>query len=144
MFHWQACSARKQAYLIEDQAEAEYFYELAFLLTDVTEKYFDVLQAQAALESIASEIDAVSNQLNQVQSLYDRQLAQITDLYQTQASLAAVQSEQLQLETDLALTQEFLRTVSGISVGELFRLDNDAEIPPLENSVQFYLSLIHI
>ena len=82
LFNWQAFSARKQAYLIEDQAEAEYYYELAFLLTDVAEKYFDVLQAQDALESIASEIDAVSNQLNQVQSLYDRQLAQITDLYQ--------------------------------------------------------------
>lgn len=139
LFNWQAFSARKQAYLIEDQAQAVYFYELAFLLTDVTEKYFNVLQAQDALESIASEIDAVSNQLNQVQSLYDRQLAQITDLYQTQASLAAVQSEQLQLETDLAIRQEFLRTVSGINVGELFRLDNDAEIPPLENSVQFYV-----
>ena len=90
-------------------------------------------------DEIASEIDALSNQLNQVQSLYDRQLAQITDLYRTQASLAAVQSEQLQLETDLALRQEFLRTVSGIDVGELFRLDSVAEIPTLENSVQFYV-----
>ena len=40
-----------------------------------------------------------------------------------------MQSEQLQLETDLALSQEFLRTVSGIDVGELFRLDSVAEIP---------------
>ena len=139
LFNWQAFSARKQAYLIEDQAEAEYYYELAFLLTDVSEKYFTVLQAQDALESIASEIDAVSNQLNQVQSLYERQLAQITDLYQAQASLAAVQAEQLQLETDLALSREALRTVSGIDAGELFELDSVAEIPTLENSVQFYV-----
>ena len=139
LFNWQAFSARKRAYLIEDQAEAEYYYELAFLLTDVADKYFNVLQAEDALESIVSEINAVSNQLDQVQSLYDRQLAQITDLYQARASLAAVQAAQLQLETDLALSREALRTVSGIDVSELFKLDSMAEIPPLENSVQFYV-----
>ena len=97
LFNWQAFSVRKQAYLLEDQLEEEYYYQLAFLLTDVAEKYFNVLQAEDALDSIASEIDAVTNQLNQIQSLYDRQLAQITDLYQGRASLAAVQAEQLLL-----------------------------------------------
>ncbi|SVD50888.1 uncharacterized protein METZ01_LOCUS403742, partial [marine metagenome] len=130
---------RKQAYLVEDQAEEEYYYELAFLLTEVAEKYFNVLQAEDALESIASEIEAVSTQLAQIQSLYDRQLAQITDLYTAQAALAAVQAEELRLEAELALNQEALRSVSGLNVGPLFRLDELAEIPPVENSVQFYV-----
>ena len=68
LFNWQAFSARKQAYLVEDQAEEEYYYELAFLLTEVAEKYFNVLQAEDALESIASEVEAVSTQLAQIQS----------------------------------------------------------------------------
>ena len=139
LFNWQAFSARKQAYLFEDQAEEEYYYELAFLLTEVAEKYFNVLQAEDALESIASEIEAISTQLAQIQSLYDRQLAQITDLYTGQAALAAVQAEELRLEAEVALNQEALRSVSGLNVGPLFRLDELAEIPPVENSVQFYV-----
>ena len=139
LFNWQAFAARKQAHYIEDQTEAEYYYELAFLLTDVADKYFNVLQAQDALDSLASEIEAVTTQLAQIQSLYDRQLTQITDLYRGQASLAAVRSEQLQLEAELALNQEALRSVSGLDVAELFQLDDMAEIPTLENSVQYYV-----
>ena len=105
----------------------------------MADKYFNVLQAQDALDSLASEIEAVTTQLAQIQSLYDRQLAQITDLYRGQASLAAVRSEQLQLEAELALNQEALRSVSGLDVAELFQLDDMAEIPTLENSVQYYV-----
>ncbi len=139
LFNWQAFAARKEASLREDQMEAEYYGELALLLTDVAEKYFNVLQANDALESIASELDAVSNQLDQIQSLYDRQLALITDLYQAQASLAAVQAQQLQLQTELALTREALRSVSGVESGELYRLREDAQIPPLENSITYWV-----
>jgi outer membrane protein len=140
LFNWQSFAARRQAYLIEDQLEAEYYNSVANLLTDVAEKYFNALQAQDALNSIASELDAVTNQLNQIQSLYDRQLAQITDLYQAQASLAAVQAEQLQLQSLLALSYEALRSISGISVGELFQLSETAVVPPLENSINFWVN----
>ena len=139
LFNWQAFSVRKQAYLLEDQLEEEYYYQLAFLLTDVAEKYFNVLQAEDALESIASEIDAVTNQLNQIQSLYDRQLAQITDLYQGRASLAAVQAEELKLEAEVALSREALRSISGLDVGPLHILTDEAEITPLEFSQQYYV-----
>ena len=137
LFNWQAFSARNEASLLEDQFEAEYFGELAFLLTDVAEKYFDVLLASDALNSIASEFDAVSNQLDQIQSMYDRQLAQITDLYQAQASLAAVEAQQLQLQTELAMRREALRSASGVESGDLYRLSDEANIPPLENSINY-------
>ena len=140
LFNWQAFAARSQAYLIEDQAEAEYYGELANLLTEVAEKYFTVLQAEDAFDSIASELEAVSNQLDQIQSLYDRQLARITDLYQVQASLAAVEGQQLQLQVQLALSREALFSVSGLTAGELSGLRENAEIPPLENSISFWVN----
>ena len=140
LFNWQAFAARSQAYLVEDQAEAEYYGELANLLTEVAEKYFTVLQSEDALDSIASELDAVSNQLDQIQSLYDRQLARITDLYQVQASLAAVEGEQLQLQVQLALSRESLFSISGLTAGELGGLRENAEIPPLENSISFWVN----
>ncbi len=139
LFNWQQFAARKQANLLEDQAEEEYYYQLAVLLTDVAERYFGVLQARDALESVASEIDALQNQLDQVQSLFDRQLAQVTDLYQVQASLAAVEAQQLQLEADLALSRESLYSISGLEVGPLFQLRQDVEISPLEFNQSFYV-----
>ena len=101
-------------------------------------RYFTVLQAQDALDSIASELEAVQNQLDQIQSLYDRQLAQITDLYQAQASLAAVRSQQLQLQSELAIAEESLRSVSGIDVGDLYQLQADAEIPEVEENIDYW------
>lgn len=140
LFNWQTFAARSAAYLVEDQLEAEYYNELGNLLTEVAEKYFNVLEADDALRSIASELDAVSNQLNQIQSLYDRQMSQITDLYRAQASLASVEAEQLQLQSDLALAKEALYSVSGLSSNGLYRLKDDLMVPPLENSIAFWVN----
>ena len=139
LFNLQAFAARAQAVLREDQAEQLYYSELAILLTDVAEKFFDTLQARDALDSIASEYEAVSNQLQQIESLYARQLAQITDLYQAQASLASVEAQQIQLESRLDIQLEALRSVSGIEPGELFRLAEGAKVPPLENNLHYWV-----
>lgn len=140
LFNWQAFAARSQASFVEDQLEAEYYGALAVLLTDVAERYFNVLQAEDALDSIASELEAVENQLDQIQNLYDRQLAQITDLYQAQASVAAVEAEQLKLQSELALTQESLYSISGMTAGNLASLRDDAKVPELENSINYWVS----
>ena len=139
LFNWQTFSARNQAKLIEDQLEAEYYYELATLLTVVAERYFNVLQAGDALESILSELDAVNNQLAQIQSMYERQLTQITDLYEALAAQAAVEAELLRLQSDLALSRESLRSATGLRVGQLFELDELASMPLLGNSIQFWV-----
>ena len=140
LFNWQQFAQRKQARLLEDASEEEYYYQLAVLLTDVSDRYFNVMQARDALESIVSEIEALRNQLDQVQNLFDRQLAQVTDLYQVQASLAAAEAQQLQLEADLALSRESLRSISGLEVGPLLQLREDAEIPPLEFDQEYYVT----
>ncbi len=139
LFNWQTFSERKRASIVEDQLEEEYYFQLATILTDVAERYFNVLQANNASDSIVSEIDALSNQLEQIQSLFDRQLAQITDVYQGQASLAAAQAEQLRLEAELALAQESLRSVSGLEVGPLHRLSESSSVPELEFNQQYYV-----
>jgi outer membrane protein TolC len=140
LFNWEAFAARSRAYLREDIAEIEYYSELSSLLTDVAEKYLNALEAQDSLTSIASELEAVKNQLQQVEQLYARQLTQITDLYQAQASVAEIQSQQIQLQSQLAQRIESLRSVSGMAVGELYFLDDDVVIPPLEENLHYWLT----
>ena len=139
LFNWQVFSERKRASFVEDQLEEEYYYQLATILTEVAERYLSVLQASDALDSIESEINALTNQLEQIQSLFDRQLAQLTDVYQGQASLAAAQAEQLRLEADRALARELLRSVSGLEVGPLYRLSDGSSVPELEFTQQYYV-----
>ncbi|MCH7673167.1 MAG: TolC family protein, partial [Proteobacteria bacterium] len=139
LFNWEAFLARSQASLIEDQQEARYFAQLSWLLTDVAEKYFDALQADDAYESISSELDAISNQLNQIQSFYDLQLAQITDLYEAQARLAAVESEALELQSRRALSREALRSVTGVAVGRLYQLGETAAAPSVINNIEYWV-----
>jgi outer membrane protein len=138
LFDWREFAGRKQASYIADQREAEYYVQLAGLLTEVASAYFDVLQAEDALTSIRSELNAVTSQLNLVQSYYDRQLAQITDLYDAQAQLAAVQAEELGLESDLDIAREVLRSLAGVTPGALHRLDDEIEVPGLEESISFW------
>lgn len=140
LFNWQAFAARSRAYLREDIAEIEYFGELSLLLTDVAEKYLGALEAQDSLTSMASELEAVQNQLQQVEQLFARQLTQITDLYQAQASVAEIQSQQIQLQSQLAQRFEVLRSVSGLEVGELYFLDDAITIPPLEETLNYWLT----
>lgn len=139
LFDWQQFSARSQAYLVEDQLEAEYYAQLALLLTDVAERYFDVLEAEDALESIRSELTAVSSQLNLIESYYERQLAQITDLYGAQARLAAVQAEALELQSRLDLARDALSSVAGLTPGQLQRLDQGVLIPRLDDDIDSWV-----
>lgn len=135
LFNWQAFAARGRAYLQEDSAEAEYYARLAVLLTEVADKYLAALQADDAVRSINSELEAMSNQVAQIQSLYDRQLVRITDLYDAQARLAAISAERVNLEGELILSREALRAVSGLEAGELSRLPETITVPPLEGEL---------
>jgi outer membrane protein len=135
LFDWRVFSQRSQAYLLENQYEAEYYAELAALLTLVAERYLGVLQAEDALESSRAELEAIRSQLAQVERMYSLQMVQVTDLYDAQARMAAVEAEQLYLSSEVTLAREALRAVSGLSVGSLFTLGDDAELPQIEGNV---------
>ena len=89
----------------------------------------------------SAEVDAVSNQLSQIQSLFSLQLAQITDLRQAEASLTAVQAEQLRLQAELAIAQERLRAITGIEAGELHILRESTTLPQAVNGLQFWIEM---
>ena len=141
LFNWEVFAARKRAALGEAQQKAEYAYERSLLLTQVADRYLGVLQGQDALESVQAELEAVALQAAQLQSLFDRQLVRITDLRQVQASRSAVRAEQIRLQGELDVAREALRTLSGLGVGDLGVLREDAAIPPLEQDIEAWSKL---
>jgi outer membrane protein len=139
LFNWQAFAARSAAYLVEDQAEAEYYAQLAQLLTEVADRYLIALQAEDDLESVTAELEATSNQVDRVQMLYDLEIARVTDLYESQARLAAVRSDLVTMESNLTLARESLRAISGLEVGDLARLPDEITVQPVEGALEEWL-----
>lgn len=140
LFDWRVFSQRGQAYLLENQYEAEYYAELAALLADVAERYLDVLQAEDAYASSQAELEAISTQLTQIQRMYDLQMVQVTDLYAVQAQLAAVEAEQLYLSSEVTITREALRAATGLAVGDLYTLGEQSTVPTVEGSVEDWVA----
>jgi outer membrane protein len=140
LFDWRAFARRGQAYAVENQLEAEYYAELASHLSDVGERYFDVLQAQDALESSQAELEAVNNQLAQIERMHQLQMVQVTDLYQAQAQASAIAAEQVYLSSELDLAKEALRSATGLAVGELFTLQDSTELPRIEGTLEEWVS----
>ena len=141
LFDWKALAARRRAQRIEAQHEAAYAHERSFLLTQVADHYLSALQAQDALESIQAELEAVTSQAAQLQSLFDRQLARITDLRQAQASLASVRAERIALRGELDLAREALQAASGLRAGQLRPLRDDSQTPDLEHDIHHWVQL---
>lgn len=122
LFNWQAFNNRKVASLQENQLEAEYYAQVAQLLTIIADQYLTVLLAEDTKVLINAELDAITNQVNQIQQLYNLQLAKVTDLYHGQAQQASVLSQQVISQSDLDVARENLRASSGMPVGPLKRL----------------------
>ncbi|MGA0805825.1 MAG: TolC family protein [Pseudohongiellaceae bacterium] len=139
LFNWQAFTMRQRAALLEDSAEAEYFAQLGTVLTEVADRYLAVLQAEDALRSLDAEIDAMSNQVNQLQSLYDRQLIQVTGLYDSQARLANLQSQRVIADSDLQLARAALLALSSLEAGDLRGLPETITVAPLEGDMSEWL-----
>lgn len=139
LFNWQSFAGRQQAYLQENQYEAEYYAILAEVFTQVADEYLAVLQAEDALTSINSELEAITNQLTQIQRLYDLQLAKITDLYNGQAQQASVMSQRVSADAELTIARETLFANTGLSVGVLNRLPSEVRVIPLQGTLEEWL-----
>ncbi len=139
LFNWQAFTGRQQAYLQGSQSEAEYYAQLAQTLTVIADSYLTALLAEDTLGSIDSELEATTNQVNQIQQMYKLQLTKITDLYRAQAQLAAVQTERISAESDLNISKASLEANSGLHAGGLRRLPAQIEFSPIQGSLEEWL-----
>ena len=139
LFNWQAFANRQQAYLQGSQSEAEYYSQLSMLLTIIADNYLTALQSEDTLSSMNAELDAINNQVNQIQRMYDLQLAKITDLYRAKAQAAAVATQRISAESDVTVSKASLQASSGLEAGGLRRLPLAIEFAPLQGSLQEWL-----
>jgi len=100
------------------QAEAQGEYDIQGATADLVQRYFDVLAAQDSLELIQAERRAVERNLERILSLYDRQLAPITEKLEVEARLDRLKSDEIEAENRIWVAREGLSEIIGRPVYE--------------------------
>jgi len=140
LFNWQAFANRKRATFVVDQKEAEYYNSLGLLLLDTSDRYFAVLGAEDKLALVLAEREATDQQLKQAESHFKRKLIKVTDLYEVRARAATIRSDEIDAESEVALTKEALWEVSGNEISGLYRLNSAIEFPDVNGSLESWVA----
>ena len=136
LFDWQTFARRGRAYAMENQYEAEYYNELATLFADVAERYFNVLETRDALATIETELNAIRNQSEQVERLHQFRQVPVTELYDIQARLSTLEARKASLEGQVIMAKEALRSATGLQVGDLYELGDQAQLTAPEEDAE--------
>jgi outer membrane protein len=103
---------------LSEQAEAQGENDIQGATADLVQRYFDVLAAQDSLELIQAEKRVVERNLERINSLYERQLASITEKLEVEARLDRLKSDEIEAENRIWVAREGLGEVIGRPVYE--------------------------
>lgn len=103
------------------QQEAEARNTLEQASVDLVERYFAALAAEDALELVSAELRATQRNHDRVQSLFQRQLAMITDVLEISARVDALKADQIEAANLVTVSREALAELVGRPVGERLR-----------------------
>lgn len=106
---------------------AEYDATLEEATVDLVERYFMALAAEDELELVKAERRATQRNLDRVQSLFDRQLARITDVLEISARVDALVAAEIEARNKVEVSREALSELVGRQVtGRLKRIGSQA------------------
>jgi len=139
LFNWQTLSKTGKMSELVSQRESELLDVLNSLFVDVAKRYFEVLSAQDDLWLTRAEKTLVEEQLQQVEKMFSKKLVHITDLYETQARVDSVRTDEIDADNILAIKREALAELTGEVIGELFVFREGISLPELFDPIEFWV-----
>lgn len=112
------------------QANAEFEAADEALILRVSEAYFNVLGALDNLDFVVAEKEAIGQQLEQAKRRFEVGLIAITDVKEAQARYDLAIADEIEADNILDTNRQALEVVTGIPVGQLKRVADDAPLPP--------------
>lgn len=112
------------------------------LILDVIERYFNVLQAEDDLDVIAYEITATARLLEQVERLYSKRLASITEVLEVQARLDRLNADEVSLATSVEVARDELQELTGAPIGELAPLRESIDVERIDTPFSEWLEIV--
>lgn len=132
IFRWDQIVGLQQAKQRVAEADATYEAAQQALLLRVSERYFDVLGAQDALEASEASRTAIAKQLDQSQKRFEVGLIAITDVQESQAAFDQAVADEIAAKRTLATAINQLSEITDSSVTKLAK--PGAELPLLTPS----------
>jgi outer membrane protein len=105
------------------------------LIHNIIERYFEVLEARDTLALIEQEVTSTQKQLTQMQRQYEKQLVQVTDVYELEAKLDLLRADQIAAKTQLDIAQQSLMELTGQTTKNLPALRTDIAFKELKGSI---------
>jgi outer membrane protein len=134
-WNWRKAKATESQFELEaTQAEQNLLYE-------VTEKYFDVLEAGDELKLYQNEAEATQKEVEQIQKQYEKQLVKITDLYAIQAKLDQVNAAIVEAEAKLQTAKQALQQLTNTNPTHLSTLKDNIDYKPLAGKLDDWLGV---
>ena len=103
------------------QQEAEARNTLEQASVDLVERYFAALAAEDVLALVRAELHATQRNQERVQSLFQRQLAMITDVLEISARVDSLKADEIEAANQVTVSREALAELVGRPVGERLR-----------------------
>ena len=125
---------------VKDQKGHEAEDALAEATVDLAKRYFVALAADDELELVQAERRATQKNLDRVSSMFDRQMAKITDKLDMQARVDFLLAQEVEARNQVQVSREALAEIVGRPITEpLSRVRNDVALQaptrPLQNWV---------
>lgn len=86
---------------------------------DLVQRYLEALAATDEIVYLESEKKSVASQLERLRRMHERQMAKITDVYETEAYYTTLLANELKARGALAVALEKLREVTGVAVRDI-------------------------
>lgn len=118
----------RQGDLQADLANLQFEVEQQNLALRVAQAYFDVLDANDAVELAAAQKAATSQQLAQAKKAFEVGTATITDTHEAQARADQIAAQEIAALNNLAVKREALRQLTGVTIGNVPSLSGGANL----------------
>ena len=134
-WNWHKAKAIESQYLLENQQAQQ------TLLYDVTENYFNVLEAEDELSLYQTESGITQKEVGQIQQQYDKQLVKIIDLYAIQSRLDQVNASMVEAEAKAATAKQALQQFTDVTPTTLAKLKDNIQYKVLEGKLDDWLAV---
>lgn len=142
LFDAGAWRSYKRFTALAEQAKSEYADVKTQVTVDLVERYFAALAAEDELALVQAERRATQRNLDRVESLYERQMAMVTDVLEISARVDSLIAEEIEAQNQVAVAREALSEVVGFPVLQpLHRIGRDAQLAMPDREEQFWVQM---
>lgn len=106
---------------------------------DLLKRYLEALAASDEIAYVESEKNSVASQLDRLRRMHERQMAKITDVYETEAYHTTLVANELKARSALAVALEKLREVTGVAVKDIPRVKRES-VPFKPGNIEEWVS----